>query len=91
MKILILSILVILAFADSTEKWDVVSSLPVSYTGLPFNLELGLGHTEYSWKAYTIPSFVHLDSVKGILTGQSQRTGAWPVTIKVINKGGQQL
>ena len=90
MKVILVALLVTLAFTNQ-QKWDVVSSLPVSYTGLPFNLELGHGSGQYAWAAEVLPNFAVLDSRTGIITGRSDAVGAWPITIKVSNGVGQNL
>ena len=69
----------------------MVSSLPASYTGLPFNLELGLGETLYKWEAELLPDFVELDAVRGILRGRSAETGAWPIALRVTNRAGRRM
>ena len=90
MKLFLLTLLVVFAFAGES-KWDVVSSLPPTYTGLPFNLELGLGDVNYQYELQLAPEFVSLDAAKGVLIGRSTKAGAHPIAIRVRNQLGKVL
>ena len=80
MKTLIFALLVALVFAGS---WDLPDSLPSSYTGLPFSFQLGAG---YTYTATDLPAWAVIDSAKGLLTGRSDKAGAWPFTLAVSSK-----
>ena len=80
MKTLIFALLVALVFAGS---WDLPDSLPSSYTGLPFSFQLGAG---YTYAATGLPAWAIIDSAKGLLTGRSDKAGAWPFTLAVSSK-----
>ena len=70
-------------------QWNVVSTLPQCYTGLPFNLELASGEVEYSYSSKDLPSWATLDRVRGVITGSTKQAGAWPVSIQVSDKSGK--
>ena len=80
MKTFIFVLLVALVFAGS---WDLPDSLPSSYTGLPFSFQLGSG---YGYVANGLPAWAVIDSSKGIITGKSEKAGAWPFTLDVSRK-----
>ena len=82
MKAVIVGLL--LGFASCT-AWDVPSTLPTCYTGLPFNIEVG-NSDSYSYEAHALPSWAALDKQKGVITGSSDQAGAWPISIKVSDK-----
>jgi hypothetical protein len=71
----------------SAQQWDVVSTLPTCYTGLPFNLEIGSSASQgYTFDAPDLPSWATLDQHKGVITGSSQQAGAWPINVKVSDQ-----
>lgn len=90
MKILLLTLLVV-ALTSAGSPWHTVSYLPSVYTGLPFSLELGNGNTVYTYIANDLPSFAVIDGKKGVIVGKSDRAGAHPVSIKVINSQGESV
>ena len=92
MRAIIIACFAALALAGgSTNQWAVNSLLPQCYTGLPFNLEIGTGSASYVYDADDLPSWATLDKKKGVITGSCTTPGAWPINIKVSDKGGKQL
>ena len=87
MKILLVTLLVV-ALVSSGHVWNTVSYLPSAYTGLPFSLQLGSGSTAYTFIASDLPAFAIIDGKKGVITGKSDKAGAYPVHIKVVNDQG---
>jgi hypothetical protein len=79
MKILLLALLVATAVSVN---WNLPDSLPSCYTGLPFSFQLGAG---YSYKSVDIPAWAAIDAQKGLLSGASDKSGAWPFTLDVSN------
>lgn len=91
MRGIIIACFAALALAGGQTKWEVNSLLPQCYTGLPFNLEIGTGSASYVYYADDLPSWATLDSNKGVITGSCTTPGAWPVTIKIADKRGNQI
>lgn len=90
MRILVLSVLLV-ALVSSQSAWNTVSYLPSCYTGLPFSLELSNGNTVYTYVANDLPSFAVIDGKKGVIVGKSDKAGAYPVSIRVINVRGESV
>jgi hypothetical protein len=90
MKIFVLSLLIV-ALVSAGSAWNTVSYLPSCYTGLPFSLELSNGQTAYTYIANDLPSFAVIDGKKGVIVGKSDKAGAYPVSIKVINQHGESV
>ncbi|CAM6006512.1 unnamed protein product [Sphagnum balticum] len=98
MKLVASALLFAFALAGSTNgqgykqvPWDIVSSLPSGYTGLPFNLELTNGPENYQFKGHNVPQFATLDTVKGVITGQSSKAGAYPFSVDVTDNSGDKI
>lgn len=87
MKIIIAALLVVAVLSGSA-AWNVQSSLPSCYTGLPFNLPLTSGSASYTWKAVNIPSFVTFNAKTATLSGSSKTTGAWPCSVQASDSQG---
>ncbi len=86
MKTIIFALLVAAAFAGN--QWNVPDSLPSSYTGLPFSFQLGTG---YTYKPVNLPTWAAIDAAKGILSGVSDKAGAWPFGLQVIDSTGKSI
>lgn len=86
MKAILIALLIASAFAGSA--WNIPDSLPSCYTGLPFSFELGKG---YTYKSVDIPAWAAIDGAKGILTGVSDKAGAWPFGLRVIDGTGRSI
>lgn len=91
MRAIIIACFAALALAGGSTKWEVNGVLPQCFTGLPFNLEIGTGSANYVYFADDLPSWATLDSKKGVITGSCNTPGAWPITIKIADKGGNQI
>ena len=91
MKAILLALFVTLA-VSGLNNWDLVDTLPACYTGLPFNLEISGGKERgYIYEGRDLPNWALLDVKKGIITGNSQSAGAWPVTIRVGDRDGKYV
>lgn len=90
MRAVIIACFAALALAGGS-KWEINSLLPQCYTGLPFNLEIGTGSASYVYVADDLPSWATLDSRKGVITGFSSTPGAWPISVRVSDKSGNQI
>lgn len=84
MKAILIALLIASAFAG----WNLPESLPSCYTGLPFSFTLG---ADYVYNAIDLPAWAAINGARGILTGQSDKAGAWPFSLRVTDKGGLSI
>lgn len=84
MKTILIALLIASAIAGGA--WNIPDSLPSSYTGLPFSFELGKG---YTYRSTDIPAWAIIDSAKGIISGVSEKAGAWPFGLRVTDAAGR--
>ena len=84
MKAVIIALLIALTLTGPV-VWEVVDSLPSCYTDLPFTIQIanGNGRSLYSYQAFDLPAFAHLDTTTGVITGTSSIAGAYPIAVKI--------